>query len=92
MSSVAYGWCIVGIPLANLLIGGGGICSCLPVTNSHATHQLKAARVAQIAEFVASGSVVCALSAHCDSGFLLTVDLGCYKDFRGPGSIRAPVS
>lgn len=61
MSFVAYGWCIVGIPLANLLIGGGGICYCLPVTNSHATHQLKAARVAQIAEFVASGSVVCAL-------------------------------
>lgn len=71
----------------------------LAETAARATHQPKAACVAQIAVSVTSGSAVCG-RAHSDSGFppgTVTVDLGRYREFRCPGNglqggVCAPVS
>lgn len=63
-SFVDYGWCIISSPLAKLLIDGVMSRAAPPrlaATDTRAAHQLKAACVAQIAVFVTSGSVVCAL-------------------------------
>lgn len=67
-SFVDDGWWIISIPLEKLLIEGVMSLAAPPrlaVTDARATHQLKAACVAQIAVFVTSGSVVCSLWWLC---------------------------
>lgn len=67
-SFVDYGWWIISIPLAKLLIEGVMSRAAPPrlaVTDARATRQLKAACVTQMAVLIASGSVVCALWWLC---------------------------
>lgn len=97
-SFIGYGRRIIRSPLSKLLIEGVMSEAAPPRlagTDAHATQQLKAACVAQIAVFVTSLSVVRVLARLClwaapslTQGFhqALTVDLDRYREFIYPGN------